>query len=170
MDGPNASRIVGFKQMKYFKVIASLIEFVIDLHEEPKKESSIDSKCGDTFATIVADLEELVNKSKDLLSIRPALEQLTNSVETLSISIIFVGICQSIMKNKMNISSTKKTRKKKDIAANQEVNVDSLLKTYNSLLTKLKDSALRIEKILKSVKFAAIFDEKFTSEEVLVSL
>lgn len=143
---------------------------MIDLNKEPKKYSSIDTKCGDTFASIVTNLEEVVKKNNDMLTIRSTLEQLTNTLETLSISIIFVGICQSIMKNKMNISANKKTRKKKDVTAKQEVNVDSLLKTYNSLVTKFKESALRLENVLKSVKFAAIFEQQFVCDEISVIL
>ncbi|CAG2112305.1 unnamed protein product [Medioppia subpectinata] len=167
LDEPNESRIVSFSKLNYFEVLSELIDFIISLNNEPKEGSlSSDPKSGDIFASIVDKLEESVNTCKTLFSVRSTLELLTNTMETLSLSIILLGICQSIMKYKMNInSSNKKNRRKKEVStagsAAAEDTTSYLVKTYASLVSKFEASAQRIDTILKAVNISSVLSERF---------
>ncbi|CAG2164368.1 unnamed protein product [Oppiella nova] len=142
IDGPNRSRIVLFKE--------SLLT---------------DIKSGDIFAIIVDKLEEVVKNTKTLFCIQSTLEQLTNAIETLSIAIIFLGFCQSIMKSSLNINSNKKNRRKKETSGSAEETTSGLVKTYDSLISKFEESAQRIDTILKSLNISSVFDERFASNQ-----
>ena len=123
-----------------------------------------ETSCDDMLASIVDKLEVAVNHTNSLFSIRSTLEELTNAIETLSISIIFAGICHSFLKNKLNLSN-KKSRRKKDSSTTTD---SVLLSQYELLVTKLKGSATRIDTILKSVDILNVFSKCFVSTIFLV--
>lgn len=162
VQGPHPSRITSFSKTNHFEVLLALFEFIISLQNEPKEKDSFSSvKCGDIFTSIISEVELIVSNNKNLYSMGSTFEELTNSIETLSIAIILIGIIQSIMKKKMNIS-IKKNRRKKDNTRNDLPN-DSLMNVYNSLVIKFEESALHLQKIIKSINISdSIFSQTFS--------
>ena len=101
---------------------------IIALHNDPKDISHVLTAV-ELFTTLVNDVFGIVTNTKSLFLWRSALEQLTDCIETLSISVILIGIGQSVMKSKMNITHKKNKKKKDAIGTGDNIVVDSLMET-----------------------------------------
>lgn len=159
-----------FAKRSYAKVLQSLFEFILELNSEHKSDSyTFNGICGDTFFSIVVEVEQTVNNSSTLLSLGSSLEELTNCAETLSIAVILMGIIRSLMKHKMNISN-KKIKRKKEANASNAVENDSILCSYNSMASKFEECTLKIQTIIKSIDVLPIINaHSFSLTDLSVS-
>lgn len=157
IHGPQPSRLYLYAQSNcsgnHLIVLKLLLDFIINLQEELSDKNSV-MKSFEELEKIIDYISKFATEEYNLCLIRfgKILEHLVNSIETLSFSVILIGISKSIVKKKINDFNKKSKKKKEHASISGDNIVDSFTETYSKLVSGFENCALKLKEIIKTLK------------------
>ncbi|KAI4454836.1 n-terminal acetyltransferase-related [Holotrichia oblita] len=149
---PLPSRLHGYLEVPYFKILGTLYQFFIHIAvEEVETSNGIVSDMKNTLDDMLNAIENRIEshgKSSDPLWLqRVIMERVVNITEVLSISCLLCLLCHNLMRP----SQGKKTKRKSSDLKNREL--------LNDVVTELKQVSNRFDEILDDWNYQNVISE-----------